>query len=239
MGRHWFGRRAGLVWLLAAWLAVAVGCGPLGGGLEFTVTFKSTHDLKEGAPFVYRGIQIGKVTSVDLGDDGLVHVKVRVAKKYAERVYREARFSIEDSDKAEGGRQLVMKEGSSPQRTPMSPGDVVQGREGFFEGLGELINQLTSEAQKRIKSATRDLEKALQEFADSPEGRELKRKLQELAEDVGEMTREQLEEFRKEQLPELKRRAEEIRKKLESEEGRRKAEEFWRAFQEFVDELTE
>jgi hypothetical protein len=94
--------------------------------LQFTLTFTNADNLQSGDPVVYKGIQIGKVVSVDLAGN-VPRVKVRIDNDHRRVVYREAVFVIESSA-GDSHRQVTVTApliGSA--RSPIEKNEIIEG----------------------------------------------------------------------------------------------------------------
>jgi len=232
-------RATRLVLAAGVLLATVIGCSPDWGGLQFSLTFQDARGLTAGDPVVYRGVEIGEVRSVELADRQGVRVAVLIRRPHRAAVYREARFVIErsrDHGTRPNARQLSVKDRPG-ERTPIEAGSTFEGDE---PGLGDVWQSLRAQGADALESA-RDLAHTLagrlEEAADSPEARRLRKDIEAFIDDAGEMAGDQWEAFRRERLPELRRRAEELRDELRREGHEEKAKAFWDDFTRWLDEV--
>jgi hypothetical protein len=110
--------------------------------LQFTITFKNARGLQAGNAVVYKGIKIGEVREVAIEQaTGAVRVEVSIDSKYQNSVYREALYMIDrPQGQAESSteRQITITD-SGEIRTPVRPGDLIEGTEPVWDQLRDAI----------------------------------------------------------------------------------------------------
>ncbi|MFH2000299.1 MAG: MlaD family protein, partial [Planctomycetota bacterium] len=110
--------------------------------VEFRVKFSSAQGIREGAPVVYRDIQVGTVRDVDLSLDGrYVEVLVLLRGRYRETARTDSVFwvakpnvefgftfvNIRDMSKILTGAALAYATPSNSTSTPLKDGDLIAG----------------------------------------------------------------------------------------------------------------
>ncbi len=216
-----------------AWILVLAAAACSGGGdeLQFTVTFEDAEGLQPGQFVVYNGIRVGEVDEVDLDPSGKVVVRVRVYGKYRETLYREADFVIEKPGgliDVSGERQLTVKD-RSRERTPIEPGDVLEGSDGWIDRALGKLGDMAHGAGEYGRSVW---DKA-KEYANSPEAREFYEALKDAAARAKEIGAEGYREFMDETYPDLKAKALAFKEWLEREGHLEEAAKFWNDFLEW------
>lgn len=231
-------------WGITAVLVVCIvglcGCGLAPGPepLEFTITWGDADGLAPGQLLVYNGVRIGEVRSVELGDAGRVEVGVRIDPEHRHRVYREAEYLIEKPGgltDISGERRITMKDRSSETKTPVDPGDIVEGTGGWVDRIGHWIGARGA----WLREAGEELWTTASEWKESPEGQRLLSSLEAFADDAGEWTADQWEEFREDGYPAMEKRVKDLMHHLEEKGRSEEAQELWESFERFVESLPE
>lgn len=204
----------------------------------FSVTFKDARGLRPGQFLVYRGMRIGEVTNVALLDSRQgVKVEVRVHHDHADVPYREATYAIESPQvvNVASEKQVTMKDSGST-RTPVRAGDVLEGSEGMVGSIQERLSQFARDASEVGSVMAQKLSELAKSVRSSPEIRDLRKGMDDLAAEAGRRSKEEFERFRKERLPELEEKAKAYKQKLEREGKLPEAKAFWEQFTKWLDE---
>jgi len=181
--------------------------------LDFTVTFKESRGLKVGQKLLYKGVDIGEVTSIDLQPGAGVKVGVKVYPERKEMVYQEARFEVSSAGgllNASGEKFLEMSD-DGDKKTPIKPGDIIKGSDSMLDGMMDKVASFARKTLSVAKKAKQQVGALGKEFLDSDEGKELLELLDKMEERGGE----EYEKFKKDHLPVIKKRLGEIKKKME------------------------
>ncbi|MEE8586586.1 MAG: MCE family protein [Acidobacteriota bacterium] len=144
-------------WILVALLSTTL-AGCLTSSLRFTITFEEADNLQPGHLVVYKGVQIGRVVSVDLDPGGRIRVDVEIESDRRELVYQEACFRIHKPFLDTTGKRHIEMEDTNGTRTAIQPGGIVEGADNWLEcvlrGAGAKLEGLllSSEAQAFLES---------------------------------------------------------------------------------------
>ncbi len=228
--------RAAGVTVLALTAALGLACKAEEGDLTFTLQFEDARGLQEGHPVVFRGVEIGEVTGVELGDEAVL-VEVVIFEEHREAVYREASYVIESPGGLggfSGKRQITVRDRGS-ERTAIRQGDSVEGDDSPLQVAMDRLR----EGWERTGEMWQRLQERAEEFADSPRGQELREKLEKFSEEAQRRGRERWEQFREDELPRLKEQAERLRDELEKEGKLDQAQELWQRFQDWLRTVDE
>ncbi|MGH9379393.1 MAG: MlaD family protein [Thermoanaerobaculia bacterium] len=219
-------------WLGLGCLLVTLACRA---GLTFTVTFNEVDGLEPGDAVVYKGLDIGKVREITLTRSGPIEVELGIYREHRQLLYREARFLLERT--VTGGHRIAVYDTEGP-RTPIEGGEVVAGRRA---PLGELMGKVRNLGRDLVTEGAERLSGQIdawrERLGDSREEVDLVESARDYAERAAEMSREQLERFRREELPELERRAARVRRWLEEQGHKADAERFWRDFRDWIESV--
>lgn len=228
-------------WASVAACALAVAIAGCGGckkqkPLEFTVTFKDAKGIAPGQSVRRSGVDIGTVQEVKLTETGIVAVRVSIAPGHEQHVYREAEYIIEKRGgviEPTGEKQIVVNDRTVEQKTPVQPGDVLEGTEGL---AGKVKNRLVDWGKWAGKQ-TGELVEGIKGWASSPEGQRFQESLKQFAEQAKDMTAERWERFKAEDYPKLRKQASELREKLERDGNSKEARELKEAFERFTERV--
>jgi ABC-type transporter Mla subunit MlaD len=214
-----------------------IGCQP-DESLRFKVAFEANPKLDKGDPVVFKGIEIGKVSGVDLDREGRVVASVVIEPEYREVVTLEADYRVGrvgGLDGLRGERELaVIDRGGA---TPVADGAVVVGSEGELSDRIEQVKEGLAEAWDRAGSLADSIKKRFEDAASSEEAEKLGESLQQLAEDARERGQEGWKQLRDEEVPKLKEEARRLREQLEKEGDREAADKLWEELTTWLDSL--
>lgn len=201
--------------------------------LRFEVTFENAAGLERGDEVYHRDIEIGRVTSVGIDDQGLVRVGVEVENQYRSAVAGNSVVRIDRHGLRRRTRLLV--EDDSVERAPIQDGDILVGSEGVTDDLLDGLRETARQALHRAADLAGDLETRLRELPDSPEAQQLAEDMRKLGQQAVERGRDEVGRFRQEQLPKLREQAESVRQRLMDQGLPEEAEKFWRDFESWID----
>lgn len=233
-----FKRFIGAFAFVAAMLTLS-SCSKSNEPLNFTLTYKDASNLGVGQFVVYRGIHIGEVTSIELHNDHLVYVGVKIYPPYKKDVYKEAEFEIEKPGgflDLSGERQITMTDEGST-RTPIKDGDIVQGYNGFWDNLASKASSFGKAAVDWAGNLSQQVVKSIGDFAQSQQGKDFLASLQTFADSAKSLTEQQYEKFKKENLPKLEEQGRKLKDQLEQSGQSDKAKEFWDKFSSAVQQF--
>jgi len=60
----------------------------------YTLSSKSGEDLTEGTPVVFSGFKIGKVEALELNDEGILLIRMRIPEQHAKWIRSDSKFSL-------------------------------------------------------------------------------------------------------------------------------------------------
>ncbi len=60
----------------------------------YTLSSKSGEDLTEGVPVVFSGFKIGKVEALELNDEGILLIKIRIPEQHVKWIRSDSKFSL-------------------------------------------------------------------------------------------------------------------------------------------------
>lgn len=212
--------------LLLATVAVLCGCEQLDVPVLFL--FEKSKGLRIESPVVYRDTAVGRVTAVEPGEGGHVHVRAHVGWAMFKYMNRPCTALIERNKHGyyETAKCVViyLAEGAEPVTRPINKIEGCDSRTGLLLWQGShMAKAFMSDHQEdldAVKQAARDAAQWVEELADSEETREFIEKLNKLAEESGEKARGLYEDLRK-QWPKVAEQLEKVSQRLE-ELGRSK-----------------
>jgi hypothetical protein len=168
---------------------------------------------------------------VGLDAQGRVKATLHVDAAQRAFVYREAAFVI-DTDTS--GAPQVSMEDRGDRRTPVQPGDVIEGNEGVFGEIGKAVRKGGIEALRAMDGLGRKLSGYIQDLGQSPQARELRRSLDDFAERAGQVSGEELEGLRKARSEQIRRQASELADQLASDGKQEQAEQLRKKIDEWL-----
>lgn len=129
-------RRGGGAAILIALMALLGGCS--GGDLQCSVVFDDVVGLDVGAPVLASGLEVGRVSGLELGRDEVV-VRVSIAPEYRDRVTKDSQFWLQRKHWISSEKRLELRLGDGD---PVSFGHRFRGRSGTSDVLGTWIEDL-------------------------------------------------------------------------------------------------
>ena len=194
-------KRIDLWWMglfLCIFAGIFAGCAR---GPELTVEFDKEQPVEVGTPVVLQGVEIGKVTGIDLAG-GKLQVRIRLDRKRSEAIPRKSMLLVEEGD-IERPTQMVVHvlDRESP---PAQEGDRLEGADspwevrlrksrqiashvwndlsgksrGFSASLHDTIEELSrSEGMKRVRQELEGVARSVEYLGKHPEeiSREIER----------------------------------------------------------------
>lgn len=201
-------------WIATLVVAVSL-AGCLGSGGDIVVQFDRTHGIEVGDPVTASDLEIGRVSRLDLDDDGSVLVSLRIDGRHLGRMTEESEIWLRRRGFLLTDRKIevVVKEG---KRVP--EGHIFAGRtnrdkvDEWVAGLADLVDD------PELERRTDDLRESMEELAQ--QGRdewdrmkpELERQVEEMLEEADRQGAEIVEELSRE----LKKLIEELEAEVEA-----------------------
>ncbi len=219
----------------------------------FTITYENAEGLRPGQFLVYHGVRVGEVTAVSLEESGAVRIEARAFKEHRDRLYREAEYVIAKPGgllDLSGEKQITVNDRAG-ERTPVQTGDVIAGTEGI---LGRIVSRAQDAGKRAVeagmdaletgkeafetgKSLATELSRLAEDIGSRPEVRDLRKAMEEVAEQAGRLTAEEYREFRRKTVPGIREEARKHKGRLEREGRIDEAKRFWEAFTKWVEEV--
>jgi paraquat-inducible protein B len=195
-------------------LPIALLCACQAGELSFHIRFHDAAGLRAGDRVFLANQEVGKVESIQALADG-IQVAVRIRPPLRQQVTRGSRYTIE-TDPTQPKRQSV-RITPDPECQPLKDGAVVEGTAPKAELFGPLLGEFGESLEilhRQLQGFTQELERLPQ----SPQFRDLERRLQELARKM----REAEEQLQQDVLPRLRHEMDRLREELEKARPREK-----------------
>lgn len=184
--------------------------------LEFIVLFEDAKGVRVGEKVMWKGLPIGEVLDIKLHKQGGIGFKLHIHDAYRDTVKVTSAFMIKEPFINLSGEKHVEMRLLDPNGPRIAPGAVIQGYSSSWDiWLKEGSDKFKELTEELAVKATK-LQHVLEEYAQSEEAAELKKQLQELAEQAAESGRKGLE-LTKEKLSQLTRDIEQIYQRLERE----------------------
>lgn len=201
-------KRTIFVLFAGCWVIALAACAR---GPEFSVEFDKEQPIEVGNPVMLKGIEIGKVTGIDLVD-GKVLVTIRLDRKHADAIRRRSIVAVERGDLEHPTRMVVHL--LDPQSPPAQPGTRLEGADSEWEVRLKKSTQVASrvwnDLTQKTNEFTQSLQATIEEVSRSEEMqgvsatlKDLARKAEELQADPQAAAR-RIEEIRRELEPTLK-----------------------------------
>ncbi|RMD98879.1 MAG: MCE family protein [Deltaproteobacteria bacterium] len=200
-------KRTIFVLFAGCWVIVLAACAR---GPEFSVAFDKEQSIEVGNPVVLEGIEIGKVTGIDLAD-GKVLVTIRLDRKYADAIRQRSILSVKEGDLEHPPRMVVHL--LDPQSPPARPGARLEGADSEWEvrlkKSTQVASRIWNDLTRKTNEFTQSLQATIEEVSRSEEMqgmtatlKDLARKAEELQADPQGAAR-RIEEIRRELAPTL------------------------------------
>lgn len=171
------------------------------GGLNVSVVFGDVTGLEVGAPVLVSGLEVGRVTELDLGEEEVV-VRIAISSEYRDRVTEDSEFWLRRKHWISSGKRLELLPGDGD---PVSYGHRFRGRSGTADILESWIEDLRGTLDDpELRRSVEELGREIDALADA--GREewervrpeLERQADELLDEAARQGSEVAEEIRRE-----------------------------------------
>lgn len=230
-------QRLAVVLILASTLA-AVSC--VKKRLEFALIFKDANGLRTGQFVTYKGVRIGEITGVTLDPEKRVRVGLRIEPDHSKTVYREAKFTIEKTSgtvDVTGERRVQMSD-RGDSRSPIQPGEVLQGSDGVMSDLRDGVGKLSQTISSAVSDLKIGIDEMAHEISSSPKSKEFIGASRDFVDELGRLSADQAREFRERKLPELRKKALKIKEEMEKNGKKADAKAFWDSFAKWAESMT-
>lgn len=189
----------------------------LGGGIMVNVNFERLSGLEKDDRVLFENNVAGHVKSVRYNSDGTYTVQVVIDEGFVSAATEYSQFQVIDDPHRQGRKGIRIRlaqhggsplaDGATVAGTPAEEDLAAKIRKELETGIGFLM--------EKMEQIGRDI----QAFPDSQEYRDLKKSLEDLADELERKEKEARERLKKEWLPKLQRELDALRERLR-EKGR-------------------
>ena len=200
--------RKTIVWLLFIWGLSAC----VSNDIQINVTFDHLSGLTKEDRVVFEDNTIGSVQAVSYNPDGSYTVQVRIEKSFQNAVTQYSHFRIVEDPKA-SNHKAVMVVLDQSGGTPLKSGATIAGdseEDDFFKQLQEDLASGFAFFKEQIDKIDRDV----RQYPQSEEYRQLKKSLEDLADEIESKEKQTREKIKREWLPKIQREVDKLREKL-------------------------
>lgn len=207
------------------------------GDRDISIVFDRADGISTGSKLVLKGVPVGEVKDITIGESGNVIIEAVVYKRYKDNVKSGSAFIIEGADgDLDSDKKQITVEVLNKDAPPLSEDATVKGyssRAEFFVSSGGRILENTLD---ELEDWLEEFQRGIEEYKESGRGEELREEIEELMEEARRSAEMGIKELR-EEIPHLKEMLNEIIRELR-ELGREKdAEEFRKEFDRYLERL--
>ncbi|WP_084681157.1 MlaD family protein [Desulfospira joergensenii] len=213
-------------WGLAVGLAILCSCTS---PLAFSLRFSRVDGLKQGDPVIFSYQSVGRVKEITYTRDADFLVGVEIQKEFLYLATEDSRFFIGDSP-LDAKRKAVLLEQEKPGGKPIAQDSVVRG-----SSPADSVKQTADSLARIMETAFSSLLRELENFQESEEYEDLKKKLSELETRLKSSGKEMEKTIREEILPNIEKKLKEIIKELEDQGQKDKARELQKEYRKLQD----
>jgi len=168
--------------------------------------------------------QIGEVTKVSLVESKISKVEIRIDKKYKDKIYETTPFVLMSNIFSQNAKAYIVAISFSDaeDKELLKSGSSVKGitfLEYKFAFTGEELKKMMGSLEKQ----NRELLSQLEEYIETLNTEEFQKKMDELATQITQFSKEQKETFKNDVLPTLKNMLNAIMEQLEKQNNREKS----------------
>lgn len=213
--------------------------------LDFAIQFSEAQGIRSGQDVVFRGVTIGRVSSVELhGNNVLVHVSIN--KNRASDIGSNFRYQIVNKRGITdlSGEKIVRVDPPlwRPSPVAIEPGSIIVGRDSLWYRTQDTIRVAGGYAAKGLEEAQRllsDAQSSYRSWVETVEGKAFFEHFEATISELMATGRTQWENFQGETLPMLREKAIDARVSLESEGRMEEARKFWERFRSWEQEVEQ
>ena len=200
--------RKTILWVLFLWMLSACGARDI----RVNVTFDHLSGLTKADRVVFEGNAIGAVQDVSYNQDGSYTVQVRIEKGFENAVTQYSHFRIVPDPKLSDHKavRVVLSQSGG---TPLKSGATIAGdpeEDDFFSQLQKDLASGFDFFKEQIDKFDRDV----REYPQSEEYRQLKKSLEDLADEIESKEKQTREKIKREWLPKIQHELDMLREKL-------------------------
>ncbi|HEX3037150.1 MAG TPA: MlaD family protein [Thermodesulfobacteriota bacterium] len=204
---------------------------------NISIVFDRADGIGTGSKLVLKGVPVGEVKDIKIGENGNVVVEASVYKRYKDNINSSSAFIIESADgDLDSDKKQITVEVLNKDAPPLPEDAAVKGyssrAEFFVHSGGRILGDALDEFEDWLEEFQRGIEK----FRESERGRELREDIEELMEDARRSAEKGVEELR-EEIPYLKERLNEIIEELRELGKEEDAEELRKGFDKYLESL--
>jgi len=212
--------------------------------LVFELNYKNHQNLIQGSD-VYlakdpkgQKTLIGEVTKVSLAESKMSKVKIKIDKKFKNQIYETTPFVLMSNIFSQNSNAYIVAISSSDaaDRKLLKSGSSVKGitfLEYKFAFTGEKLKKIMNNFEKK----NRELLRQLEEYIDTLDTEEFQKKIDELANQITQFSKEQKETFKNDALPALKNMFNAIMEQLEKQNNQEKSKHLEKQLEEIEEKV--
>lgn len=176
------------------------------------VTFESLSGLEKGDRVLFQGNTAGQVKDVQFNQDGSYTVRLEIEEGFANAVTEYSRFYVVGDPERKGHKSIEIqleRQGG----TPLASGSTVKGTTPE-KNLADRLHEELEGAMGFLKEQMDKFGRDIQTFPESQEYKDLKKSLQDLADEIERKEKETREKVKREWLPKIQRELDDLRERL-------------------------
>ncbi len=192
--------------------AVALLACSTGTGIVVNVNFDRLSGLEKDDRVLFENNTAGHVQSVHYNADGTYTVKVAIDEGFVSAATEYSQFQVMEDPDRQGRKsiQLILTRKGGAQ---LADGATVAGTPAE-EDLAEKIRKELDAGIGFLKEKIEEIGKDIQSFPESQEYQDLKKSLEDMADELGRKEKEARERLKKEWLPKLQQELDALRERL-------------------------
>ncbi len=181
---------------------------------------------------------IGEVTKVSLVESKMSKVKIRIDKKYKDQIYETTPFVLMSNIFSQNANAYIVAISSfdASGRKLLKSGSSVKGITYFeykFAATGEELKKVMNSIEKQ----NRELLNQLKEYIDTLNTEEFQKKMDDLADQITQFSKEQKETFKNDVLPALKNMFNSMIEQLEKQNDKEKSKDLEKQLKEIEEKV--
>ena len=181
---------------------------------------------------------IGEVTKVSLVESKMSKVKIRIDKKYKDQIYETTPFVLMSNIFSQNTNAYIVAISSfdASGRKLLKSGSSVKGITYFeykFAATGEELKKVMNSIEKQ----NRELLNQLKEYIDTLNTEEFQKKMDDLADQITQFSKEQKETFKNDVLPALKNMFNSMIEQLEKQNDKEKSKDLEKQLKEIEEKV--
>ncbi|MAF94952.1 MAG: hypothetical protein CMM60_04275 [Rhodospirillaceae bacterium] len=175
-------------------------------GLDLIITFDQADGLKPKAPLMMKEVKIGEVSEVELNEQQKIVAKIEVLPKYRKMITMGTTFVLSHDGILGTGDTYIDVIPPPKPGEPIASDTIIKGTSKMSYWI-QKGGKILKSSMKNLTGLNKRLIKELDAYAESPEGQDLQKSLEELLDKSQKLGEDSYKLYREQVKPVIKKKA--------------------------------